>query len=237
MFASICGMKTQASTSTGTMQTFFDSNIPGIHIQVNATAETQPGQNITLMLSLKQLNQTTIHVEYFKLSIFGFVNGTSKILMINLTGNSFYLGSSPNRYNRTFTVPQQVWDITYGEITLTYNATYTFPMITVTIPYQNITSGFTMTMVENVYLKTVEEQLANLQAEYNQLGQNYTSLQENLTVLQAHYDHLQQNYTTLQGNLSDLDNTRSAAAVLAVTSLFFLATTVYLIIRKPKDYY
>jgi hypothetical protein len=237
MFASICGIRTQASTPTGNMQTFFDSNIPGIHVQVNATAESQPGQNITLMLSLKQQNQTTIHVEYFKLSVFGFVNGTSKILVTNITGNSFYLGSSPSRYNRTFTVPQQVWDVTYGEITLTYNATYAFPMITVTIPYQNITSGFTMTQVENVYLETVKEQLTNLQAESNQLEQNYTSLEGNLSNLQARYNHLQQNYTTLQGNLSDLNNTRSAAAVLAVTSLFFLATTVYLIIRKPKDYY
>jgi prefoldin subunit 5 len=271
-------MKTQASTSAQNMQTFLDSNIPGIRIQVNATAETQPGQNITVMLCLKRQNQTGVYVEYFNLSVFGFVNGTYKILMANITGDSFSLGSSPSRYNRTFAVPQQVWDVTYGEITLTYNATYSVAGIQTTILYQNITSGFTMTHVENVYLKSIEEQLANLQAQYNQLHenytalqgnlselnetywksfqmnltvdnlayinrtywelqQNYTALQGNLSELQARYNSLQQNYTTLEGSLSDLNNTRSAVAVLAITSIFFLATTVYLIMRKPKEDY
>jgi hypothetical protein len=58
-----------------------------------------------------------------------------------------------------------------------------------------------------------------------------------LANLQAQYDQLQQNYTTLEGRLTELDNTRSAVAVLAITSIFFVATTLYMMMRKPKDYY
>jgi hypothetical protein len=239
-FASIGHTKAQVSTSMENMETFLDSNIPGIHIQVNATAETQPGQNITVMLSLKrQTAVSSVYVEYFNLSIFGFVNGTYKILMASITDNNFPLDNSASRYNRTFSVPQQVWDVTYGEITLTYNANETVgsgPGFLVT-PYQNIASGFTMTLVENVYLKSIEDQLTNLEARYNQLHENYTALQGNLTELQARYNQLHQNYTALQGNLGGLNNTRSAVAVLAIISVFFLATTLYLIMRKPKERY
>jgi hypothetical protein len=204
VFASILGMKAQASTEN--VKTFLDSRIPGIAIQVNATAETQPIQNITVLLSLKR--QTSIDIGYFNLSIFGFVNGTYRTLMYNTTDGDFSLDDTPRSYNCTFTVPEQVWDATYGEITLTYNATYPVGPGSLELPY-NITLGFAMTHVENVYL-------ANLQAQY---------------------DQLQQNYTTLEGRLTELDNTRSAVAVLAITSIFFVATTLYMMMRKPKDYY
>ena len=205
-FAPICSMKAQASASTENMKTFLDSQIPGISIQVNATAETQPNQNITVILNLKR--QTSIYVEYFNLSIFGFMNGTDKILMYNINDSDFSLSDVPRSYNNTFIVPEHVWDTTYGEITLTYNATYSAGPGNLELPY-NITMGFTMTHVENVYLAD----------------------------LQAQYDQLLQNYTALQGRLTELDNTRSAVAVLAITSVFFVATTLYLVMRKPKEYY
>lgn len=204
VFASICGVKAQASTEN--TKTFLDSEISGITIQVNATAETQPNQNITVSLSLKR--QASIYVGNFNLSIFGFVNGTYKTLMYNMTDGNFSLDDTPREYNRTFIVPGQVWDTTYGEITLTYNVTYPVGPGSLKLPY-NIILGFIMTHVENVYL-------ANLQAQY---------------------DQLQQNYTALQGRLTELDNTRSVVAVLAITSIFFVATTLYLMMRKPKDYY
>jgi hypothetical protein len=215
-FASIGNIKAQGSASAENMKPFLNSQIPGISIQVNATAEAEPNQNITVMLSLKR--QTSIVVEYFNLSIFGFLNGTHEILMCNLTDGGFSLGDSAKLYNRTFTVPEQVWDTTYGEITLTYNATYNVPLsnIQVIIPYENITLGFTMTPVQNVYLASIEDQLANLTTLYLQLQQNYTSLQQ---------------------NLGELENTRNAVAILAITSIFFLATTLYLVMRKPKNYW
>ena len=237
-FASIRNINAQASTEN--MKTFLDSKIPGIIIQVNATAETQPNQNITVMLSLKR--QTSIYVEYFNLSIFGFVNGTYKVLMANVTDPDFPgpFGDSPRQYTRTFPVPQQVWGTTYGEITLTYNATYSGVFGTLLLPY-NITLGFTMTHVENVYLEAIENQLKNLQALFIQLNETFCdSFQMNLTVDNLAYINrtfweLQQNYTALQGNLNELGNTRMAVGILAVTTVFFVATSLYLVMRKPKE--
>jgi hypothetical protein len=35
----------------------------------------------------------------------------------------------------------------------------------------------------------------------------------------------------------DIGNTRSVATLLGVTTVFFVATTVYLVMKKPKDYF
>ena len=218
-FASTHNINAQGSIEN--MKTFVNSKIPGMIIQVNATAETQPNQNITIMLSLKR--QTSIYMEYFNLSIFGFVNGTYKVPMANITDPDFPgpFGDSPRQYNCTFPVPQQVWGATYGEITLTYNATYSIGGDgSLLLPY-NLTLGFTMTHVENVYLKTIEGQLKSLQALFMQLNETFWQLQ--------------QNYTALKGNLDELGNTRMAVGVLAVTTVFFVATTLYLVMRKPRE--
>jgi len=211
--ALFCTVKAQAPAEN--MKTFFDSGIPGIKIQVNATAETQPAENITVMLSLKR--QTTVYMEYFNLSIFGFLNGTDKVIMANITGNNFSLTDASKEYNCTFKVPENVWDVTYGEISLTYRA----DIGGLELRFSQITCGFTMTHVENIYLKDVEEQLKNLKSTYELLNQTFWELK--------------QNYTALQRSLNELDNTRRAVAILAITTVFFVVTTVYLIMRKPKE--
>jgi uncharacterized protein YycO len=56
----------KAQTSTENMKTFFDSEFPGIKIQVNATAETVPTQNITVVLNLQlQTDVDEVQVQYF----------------------------------------------------------------------------------------------------------------------------------------------------------------------------
>jgi hypothetical protein len=60
---------------------------------------------------------------------------------------------------------------------------------------------------------------------------------ENLAYLNKTYWELQHNYTALQGSLNELDNTRSAVAALAITTVIFVATTIYVIMRKPKQYW
>jgi hypothetical protein len=223
-----------AQTSDET-QTFVDSEIPGIKIQVNATAETQPSQNITVALNLKP--QTTVEVTYFNLSIFGFINGTYKTLMANITDSDFSLYPASKEYTCTFKVPEQVWGVTYGEIVLTYTARYGV----VTINFEKLTCGFTMSDVENIYLKNIEEKLKASTSTFNVLNQTFWESflmnlsAENLARLNQTYWELQQNYTALQGNLNELGNTRMAVGILAVTTVFFVATTLYLVMRKPKE--
>jgi len=233
-FALIRFVNAQAPAES--MKTFFDSDVPGIRIQVNATAETQPNGNITAVLSLKA--ETDVHIEHFNLSIFGFTNGIDKILMANITDNNFSLNNGPKVYNcPSFKVPERVWDVTYGEITLAYNATYTVGSgILIMIPYENLTIGFTMTHVENTYLKEVEEQRQNLNNTLEQLKEVFwESFQMNLTA--DNLADLNKTYSALKGSASELGSTRQALTVLAITTVFFVATTVYLVVRKPKQYW
>ena len=222
LFATICNVKAQSEN----MQTFFDHEIPGIKITVNATAETQPYENITVKITINPLEEE-VNIKYFNLSVFGFINGTHKTMIYNITVNNF-------PFNDTFTVPEQVWGVTYGEITLTYDVKYVMDQgPTITIPYENFI-GFPMTRVKNVYLETVEEQLRNLNSIFEQLNQTFWQMfQMNLT--EESLASLNETYWGLKGSSNELGNTRMAVGILAVTTVFFVATTLYLVMRKPRE--
>jgi hypothetical protein len=55
--------------------------------------------------------------------------------------------------------------------------------------------------------------------------------------LNQSYWNLQGNYTSVQNSLGELDNTRRLSTILAITTVFFLATTVYIVVRRPRDYW
>ena len=229
-FAPLYGAKGQQLTEN--MQTFFDHEIPGIKITVNATAGTQPNDNITVRITMNPLVEE-VNIKYFNFSVFGFINGTYKTRIYNITKNDFSL---PYECNFTCPVPEQVWDITYGEITLTYEViTYeyipgqgTTKKITT---YENFRVGFDMTRVKNVYLETVEEQLRNLNSTFEQLNQTFWNyFHKDLTP-----ENLNETLRGLQGSQSELGNTRMAVGILAITTVFFVATTLYLVMRKPKE--
>jgi len=46
---------------------------------------------------------------------------------------------------------------------------------------------------------------------------------------------LNETYWSLKGSSNELGNTRTAVGILAVTTVFFVATTLYLVMRKPKE--
>ncbi len=148
-------------------------------------------------------------------------------MIYNITVNNF-------PFNDTFTVPEQVWGVSYGEITLTYDVKYVMDQgPTITIPYENFI-GFPMTRVKNVYLETVEEQLRNLNSIFEQLNQTFWQMfQMNLT--EESLANLNETYWGLKGSSNELGNTRMAVGILAVTTVFFVATTLYLVMRKPRE--
>lgn len=69
----------------------------------------------------------------------------------------------------------------------------------------------------------------------SQLNSSYWELKGIYEQLNQTYWGLRLNYTDLQGSVTDLDNTRRLAAVLGVTSVFFVVTTIYLVTRRPKE--
>jgi hypothetical protein len=221
-FASIYPAKGQESTEN--LTTFFDSTVSGLSIQVNATEEVEPGANITVLLSLKGSADT--YVDKFNMSLCGFVRGILKTVMASVAYDDLDLNDSQKEWNFTFKVPEDVWGTTSGEITLTC----TTKIGGVELTLRDLTLGFTMTNVKNVYLESVEAQLQDLNGTYLQLNSTYWQLNQT-------YKELEQNYTALQGSRNELESTRQVMAILVIATVFFVATTVYLVIRKPKDYW
>lgn len=221
-FASMYPARGQESTDS--LRTFFDSTVSGLSIQVNATEEVEPGSNITVLLSLKGSADT--YVDKFNMSLCGFVHGTLKSVMTSMAYDDLDLNNSQRDWNHTFNVPEDVWGTTSGEITLTC----TTKIGGVELTLRDLTLGFTMTNVKNVYLESVETQLQDLNGTYLQLNSTYWQLNQT-------YKELEENYTALQGSRSELESTRQVMAILVIATVFFVATTVYMVIRKPKDYW
>lgn len=222
--AFVRGVKSQ---STDDLQTFFSNKYAGISIKVDATAETIPGENITIKL---WFNITTddFKMEYLNLSVYGFRNGAEKTPLLSSVGiieNISLPFNCTKEYNFTVPVPINVWDATYAGLQLKYL------IQDIVCDYS---PSFSITIVRNVYYE-------QLQAYFNLLNQtlwesfkmNLTA--ENLASLNRTYWELLQNYTALQGSMNELDNTRRVAVILGVTTVFFVATTVFMLMRKPRE--
>jgi hypothetical protein len=198
--------KVRAEVEGGNVKTFFDSEIPGIKIQANATAETRPTENLTVWLHL--VPQTNVYVELFRLDVYGFQNGTAKVSIGNISDYNFPLNGTAREYSWTFPVQDGVWGVTFAEITLTYSAS----LGGLELRFPNATSGF-----------------------YNQLNGTYNNLTGEYLQLNQTFVQLQQNYTTLQGSMNELENTRRVAVILAITTVFFVATTIFMVMRRPRE--
>jgi hypothetical protein len=213
------------------MKVFLNSEMTGIKIQVNATAKTQPGKNLTVLLTLSAT--MNVHVDRINLEVFGFLNGIDQFSLGNVSDSNFDMNGTVKNYTKIIIVPNNVWGITYGEIRLAYYV----DMGGLVAGFPNIVSGFPLTLVENTLLKNLEEQVSNLNESCTQLAEKYSNLTETYAALNQTYWDLNQTYSSAQNSLGELDNTRRLTTILAITTVFFLATTVYIILRRPRDYW
>jgi hypothetical protein len=211
------------------METFYDSELPGIRIQINATSHALPSETITVSANL--ITQTNVTVDLFNVEIFGFVNGTMKTSIANMTDSYFKLDSDTRTHSAVVFVPELVWGALYGQMTIRYSTN--LGGLLLSLP--SLMSGFLMTQVENTYIENLETEVRNLNQSNNDLNQSLDNLTANFEQLNRTYYELQKNYTSAQGSAADLDNTRRLTAVLGIAAAFFVATTVYLAIRKPRE--
>jgi hypothetical protein len=254
VLASVCRVRAQAANQN--LVTYYNSEISGMTIQVNATAETRPTENLTVLLSLlpvSSVSLSNVHVDDLSFTVLGFINGTREVpIGEGIVDSNFQLNGIAREYDRNFTVPDGVSDRTFGEIVLNYSVA----LGSLKLSFENATFGFYMTSVENTFLESIETQLRALNESYTRLNDTYNNListykgltqsyaqlndaYNNLTVsyikLNQTFMQLQRNYTTLQADENALADTRQVAVILAITTVFFVATTVFLIMRKPRE--
>jgi len=240
LLALIC-KNARVEAQTYEVETFFNSKIPGMRIQVNATSIARPTEEISVNFSITSDIQGIIEIASMNLTIYGFRNGTDKTKIYTNSWVNFNL-SGTKVYGVSFYIPERIWGVTYGEIILNYNITVKDEFGTHEYQFRNLILGFTMTPVENVYLESLEEQLTNLRNILKELNQTFTECfgrnltrNELLNLNQTLWE-LRREYETLEGVKSELVNARTAMVFLAVVAVFFVATTAYLVFRKPREY-
>lgn len=216
------------------MKTFFFNEYAGISIEFNATRETVPGENMTINL---WINCTAIGVNmtHLSLEVYGFKYGQEKVLLKSahvIENPSPLVFNHTYPYSYTVNIPNDVWDATYVELDFKY---------TIKSSSFECNPVFSMTIVRNVYLEELENKLKSLNYTYWQLNETYWQCfqmnltEETLALLNQTYWELQQNYTSSKGRLDELENTRRALVILAITTIFFVITTIYVVVRKPRQ--
>jgi predicted nuclease with TOPRIM domain len=171
-----------------------------------------------------------------------------------LQANFNQLNASYNQLSSTYLALQALYaqlNASYAELNVVFAAK--------SASYEQLQQNFnklseSYSQLDSSYSK-LEDLYAQLDALYNELNQNYTGLDQNYTELNQNYTilnstymdlngtyaKLDENYTSLQGNLDgSLDEaagTRQVTLVLGVMTALFVGTTVFLLIRKPKQYY
>ena len=217
-----------AAQNPATMKTFFSQVYPGIFVGVNASQEVSPAQNITLRLWV-ECRSLDVAMDSLNMSVYGFELGKEKILLkdvVCIAARTPLAFNQTRVYNYTVPVPSDVWDTTYAELGFSYK---------IADEPHEYNPGFSLTLVRNVYLENLERQLRSLNESYAVLNATYWALNGTYAQLNESYSELRQNYTSLQVNVGELDNVRRVVAILVVTAVFFIATTFYLVIRKPRE--
>lgn len=224
------------------MRTFFYKAHAGITIRVDAANETIPNENLTVRLWYN-CTADFVHVDYLNLTIYGFKEGVEKV-MLNTTC-VLESTSLPFNYTDEFEivvrVPDDVWGVAYAEFYLKYSIA--------DLPLEH-KEGFSITAIRNVRYEELQKKYNELSEAFSHLNETFSLLNQtfwesfgkNLTMgdllsLNATYWELLQKCAALEGSVNELNNTRVAVGVLAVTTIFFVATTLYLVVRKPKDYW
>jgi len=209
-----------------TTKTFYNYTQANLTIEIMGPEEANPGDNITISIHVNS-SADNLRVKYLYLVIYDFQSGKAKKLIANLT--YIKLPGYELNYNQTLdksygvTINNDAWDIMYGEVFCEWVIKGT-----VTERYEIPGHGFIMTYVRNVEMEDLKQQLDDVKAAYDELLNNYTKLN------QTYWD-LKVNKTS--GIETALSNARLAMIILVVTTVFFIATTLYLMVKKPKEYW
>lgn len=232
------GVNAQVS---GNMVTFRRSEIAGISLRVDASNETVPGGNLVLEVWIN-CTAVGVKVDDFRVSIYGLVGGEEESVLgiFDVVQNSSLSFNVTNWQSYNLTVPANVWGNTQARLDLKYSIFDS--------PLGNSTN-FGVTRVRNVYYERLQDEFRNLNSSYVQLNgtywqltgtyqelaDSYRQLNETYWDLTRNYNSLMDNYTALQGTLGELGSTRQLAAILGITTVLFVATTLFLIFRRPKE--
>ncbi len=193
----------------------------GVEVLIENPYEIYPNQTITVSVATRALVNLT--VDWMWIELYTFHNLTTEENMFyNITHVPASTLLSCGRWlNDTYEVliPQCAVNVLYGKMVLRWTINGTEETMTC-----ERKSTFIMGYLKNLEFENLKDEIERLKGENKQLRENLTEILNNLTEIKNRYE-------------GELNGTRSTVTVLAVTTLFFLATTAYLALRKPKEYW
>lgn len=213
--AFVSSVRVEAGDDT---RVFFSANDwSGVTLTISGTNESTPQQSIMIVVLITCTDARGATVSYLNLTVSGFSNGTQLKVPLENTWlavqNKSLILNQPFEFSRNFTVPADVWGALNVDMNLNYN-------VGADSFLRN--ESFSATAIRNVYYEKLRQDYADLSQNYSQLNETYASLQKN--------------YTELSNSANQLDGARQLATILGVTTVFFVATTLYLLLRKEQGY-
>jgi hypothetical protein len=175
----------------------------GLTIDITYPIQAYPGENISIYVTTEAITQ--IDIDYIYIWIYGLVNATTEVTLINIT---HIKGSSVSFHEATYdiAIPDNLSPgLIYGLISCEWDF--------MGCPEKIPSSGFALTYIKNLALE-------HLQAEYDELNATYQSIaQEN---------------TELKSGSNDVDSTRNLMYIFIATTIVASITVFVLLLRKPK---
>ena len=213
-----------ANASSSDEIRIFDYTLYNLRIRVRSLSEAYPGQGITITITAEASAKLTIN--YTAIELYTFNTSTVKdekfmyIECVNYSSPLFLsAGQLSNETSYNSTIPDSAFNVVYGKLILVWTETGTEESNAYTRE-----PTFIVTSLGNPELERLKKENADLKNNMTDLNNTLTEALNNLTDIKNRYE-------------GDISNTRSAAAFLAITTVFFVATTVYLIMRRPKEYF
>jgi len=211
----------------------FDQNyvyaLAGFEVWIEYPFEAYPNQTITVNVTIKAW--TNLIVNWTAIELHTFNNLTREDeLFCNIKyvskPESLLGGESLNETSYKIKIPDYATNVLYGKMILKWTVKGTEES---TVYEREPT--FIMTYLRNPELERLRSKVPELERENAELKGNLTDLNNTLTELLNNLTDIENRY---EGELS---GTRSVATILVITTIFFVATTAYLFMRKPKQYW
>jgi len=214
------------ANSSDPIHTYNYTPIPNdLTVEIKNPSEAYPNQTINVNITIKALVNLTINHVAIELYTF---NDSKFDDVIYVEKESQVPLSSGKSLNKTsnFTIHEQASNIIYGKLILEWTKKGTEGRVTI-----EKEPTFIMAYLKNSELEKLRSKVPELEKENVELKENVTDLNNTLTDLLNNLTDAKNRY---EGELS---GTRSVITILAIITVFFVATTAYLFIRKPKQYW
>jgi len=235
------------ANSSDLIHTYKYTPIPNdLTVEIKNPLEAYPNQTINVNITIKALVNLTIN--HVAIELYTFNNSKFDDVIYVEKDNQVPLCSN-ELWNKTsnVTIPEYASNILYGKLILEWAEKGTMES-----EWYRREPTFIMTYLRNPELERLRSEVTELEEENDELKRNLTNLNNTLTgleeeniVLKGNVTDLNNTLTELLNNLTDLENryegelsgTRNVTIILVITTVFFVATTAYLFMRKPKQYW